>query len=61
MGRDAEQQIDHPRQIREGGKSMKDIILPALMVFLSGAAFGIGTTLAIDWYYRRQEDKDDGK
>ena len=40
---------------------MKDIILPALMVFLSSAAFGIGTTLAIDWYYRRQEDKDDSE
>lgn len=38
---------------------MKDILYAALLVFLSGAAFGIGTTLAIDWYYRRQEDKDD--
>ena len=35
---------------------IKDILLPALMVFISGCAFGIGTTLAIDWYYRRKDD-----
>ena len=34
-----------------------DILIPALLVFLSGAAFGMGTTLAIDWYYRRKENE----
>ena len=36
---------------------MIDILLLELMVFLSGAAFGMGTTLAIDWYYRRKENE----
>ena len=36
---------------------MIDILLLELMVFLAGAAFGVGLTLAIDWYYRRKEDE----
>ena len=63
MGRDAEQQIDHPRQIREGGKNMKDILLPAFMVFLSGCLFGLFTAMIVDWYYekKKKEVEDDGE
>ena len=36
---------------------MMDILLPALLVFLSGAVFGMGTVLMVDWYYMRQWKK----
>ena len=37
---------------------MMDILLPALLVFLSGAVFGMGTALMVDWYYTRQWKKE---
>jgi len=37
---------------------MIDILLSALLVFCSGAVFGIGTTMIVDWYYTRQWKKE---
>lgn len=37
---------------------MMDILLPALLVFCSGAVFGIGTTMIVDWYYTRRWEKE---
>ena len=37
---------------------MMDILIPALLVFLSGAVFGMGTVLIVDWYYMRQWKKE---
>ena len=37
---------------------MMDILLPALLVFCSGAIFGIGTTMIVDWYYMRKWKKE---
>lgn len=34
---------------------MIDILLPALLVFLSGAVFGMGTALIVDWYYEKKK------
>lgn len=36
---------------------MIDILLPALLVFLSGAVFGLGTMLIMDFYYNQQFEK----
>jgi hypothetical protein len=36
---------------------MKDILLPALMVFMSGCLFGLGTMLIMDFYYNKQFEK----
>ena len=37
---------------------MIDILIPALLVFLSGAVFGMGTVLMVGWYYTRQWKKE---
>ena len=34
---------------------MKDILLPALMVFLSGCLFGLFTAMIVDWYYEKKK------
>lgn len=36
-----------------------DILIPAILVFCSGAIFGIGTTIIVDWYYQRQREKEE--
>lgn len=40
---------------------MMDILIPTLLVFLSGAVFGMGTVLMVDWYYekKKKEVEDD--
>lgn len=37
---------------------MMDILIPALLVFLSGAVFGMGTVLMVDWCYMRKWKKE---
>ena len=37
---------------------MTDILTPALMVFLSGCIFGLFTALVVDWYYKKQKEKE---
>lgn len=37
---------------------MIDILIPALLVFLSGAVFGMGTVLIVDWHYMRKWKKE---
>ena len=40
-----------------------DILMPALMVFLSGCIFGVGVTMVVDWYYekKKKEVENDSK
>ena len=38
---------------------MKDILIPAFMVFLSGCFFGLFIAIGADWYHRHKEEDDD--